>query len=163
MKTLTASDRGYARLLLVTAMLAVTIFFSSASAQEPLTAKIFFKNLPPAPVPTFDLAGTAKITVVIQVKNPGTSPVLATQGTFGADFWRRLFVTDPQGGLGTFTGPLSHPETQVFFCHSRQGVLQRPTALPMAPLEAISSGASVEWVVDDLRKFYTVNQVGRHV
>ena len=33
----------------------------------------------------------------------------------------------------------------------------------MVPLEAISPGASVEWVVDDLRKFYTVNQVGRHV
>lgn len=163
MKALTASDRGYARLLLLTAMLAATVFVSPASAQEPLTAQIFFRNLPPAPVPTFDLGGTSKITVVIQVRNPGTSPVLATQGTFDADFWRRLFVTDPLGGLGTFTGPLSHPETQVFFCHSRLGVLQRPTAIPMVPLEAISPGASVEWVVDDLRKFYTVNQIGRHV
>ena len=163
MKALTASARGFARLLLPAAVVAATVLVSSASAQEPLTAQIFFKDLPPAPVPTFDLAGTAKIKVGIRVSNPGSGPVLATRGTFDADFWRRLFVTDPAGSLGTFTGPLSHPETQVFFCHSRLGVLQRPSAIPMAPLEAIAAGASVEWTVDDLREFYTVDKIGRHV
>src|SRR5262249_47413139 len=113
--------------------------------------------------PTFDLAGTSKITVVIQVRNPGTSPVMAVNGTFGADFWRRLFVTDPRGGVGTFAGPLVHPDTQPYFCHSRQGVLQRPTAIPVAPIETIAAGAVVEWEIDDLHKLYTVNQAGRYV
>ena len=163
MKALTASDRGCARVFVLTVALVAALLVSSASGQEPLTAKIFFKNLPPAPVPTFDLGGTSNITVVIQVKNPGSSPVLATKGTFDADFWRRLFVTDPQGGLGTFTGPLVHPDTQPFFCHSRQGVLQRPTAIPMTPVETIPAGATVEWEVTDLRDNYTVNQAGRYV
>ena len=171
MTALTAFTRGCARPFTLTVVLgaallvaaATAVLVPSASAQEPLTAKIFFKNLPPAPVPTFDLTGTSNITVVIQVKNPGSSPVLATKGTFDADFWRRLFVTDPQGSLGTFTGPLAHPDTQPFFCHSRQGVLQRPTAVPMAPVESIPAGATVEWEVEDLRDNYTVNQTGRYV
>ena len=157
------SDRRCARVVLLTAALATLLFASAASAQEPLTARILFKNLPPGPVPTFDLGLTSKIDIVIQVTNPGSSSVLATKGTFGADFWRRLFVTDPLGGLGTFTGPLVHPDTQVYFCHSRAGVLQRPTAIPMAPLEEIQAGATVEWEITDLKKLYAVSQPGRYV
>jgi hypothetical protein len=163
MTSLIASARRCARLSLLATALVTTLLVPAASAQEPLSARIFFKNLPPGPVPTFDLAGTSKITVVIQVKNPGSSDVLATKGTFGADFWRRLFVTDPLGGLGTFTGPLAHPDTQLYYCHSRQGVLQRPTAIPVAPLEVIPAGATVEWEVSDLRKFYAVPRIGRYV
>jgi|KBSSwiStaDraftv2_1062776.scaffolds.fasta_scaffold133024_2 hypothetical protein len=158
----TAHRRCARRVLLATA-LGILLLGSAAHAQEPLTAKIFFKNLPPGPVPTFDLAGTSKIDIVIQVTNPGSTPVMATKGTFAADFWRRLFVTDPLGGLGTFTGPLVHPDTQLYFCHSRQGVLQRPTAIPVAPLEVIPAGATVEWEVADLRKLYSVPQIGRYV
>ena len=164
MRSHTASTRRRcAYVWLLATAVGMLLLGSAAHAQEPLTAKIFFKNLPPGPVPTYDLAGTSKITIVIQVNNPGSSPVLATTGTFGADFWRRLFVTDPLGGLGTFTGPLVHPDTQLYFCHSRQGVLQRPTAIPVAPLEVIPAGATVEWEVTDLRKFYAVPQIGRYV
>ena len=158
-----ASSRGCARVFALAAALTTLLLVAPASAQTPLTAKIFFKNLPPAPVPTFDLGGTSNITVVIQVQNPGASPVLATKGTFDADFWRRLFVTDPQGGLGTFTGPIAHPDTQPVYCHSRLGILQRPSAIPMAPIETIPAGAVVEWEVTDLRDLYAVNQTGRYV
>jgi hypothetical protein len=157
------SGRACARVVLLATALGMLLVGSAAHAQEPLTARIFFKNLPPGTVPTFDLAGTTPIDVIIQVTNPGGSPVLATRGTFGADFWRRLFVTDPHGGLGTFTGPLVHPDTQLYFCHSRQGVLQTPTAIPVAPLEVIAAGATVEWEITDLRKVYAVTQSGRYV
>ena len=163
MNSLTVSARGCARVVLLATALVATVLVASAIAQEPLTARIFFKNLPPGPVPTFDLSGTSKITVVIQVKNPGSTDVLAAKGAFGADFWRRLFVTDPLGGLGTFTGPLAHPDTQLYYCHSRQGVLQRPTAIPVAPLEVIPANTTVEWEVTDLRKLYAVPQIGRYV
>jgi hypothetical protein len=163
MRPYSTSDRACARVALIASALGMLLVGSAAHAQEPLTARIFFKNLPPGPVPTFDLGITSGIDVVIQVTNPGTSPVLATKGTFGADFWRRLFVTNPLGGLGTFTGPLVHPDTQLYYCHSRQGILQSPTAIPMAPLEQIAAGTTVEWEITDLRKFYAVSQPGRYV
>lgn len=129
--------------LAAAALLAISVIpHDVALAQElapPLQATIFFKNPPPGVV--FD--PTTPITIVLQLQNVSGAPVTTTEGFSATDFWRRLFFTDPVGGIIADRDEASvHRSVAVGFCFSRQRVLLRPHALPVVPIEVLAGPSS---------------------
>ncbi len=153
-----ARNSGIALLSLVVCAWAVT-----ALAQgPPVTATLFLKNPPPNAI----YAPGIPITIVVQVQNSSGSSVNTTQGFATTDFWRRLVFTAPTGGLIINTAEaVIHGDTRLFYCFSRQGVLQRPTTIPVVPIEVLAGPPTpffVEFTIDDARRFYALTQSGRY-
>src|SRR5262249_56982006 len=74
---------------------AQTALAACADPSKPLQATLRFQNAP-ADV-TF--AAADPISVVVQVENCSGGPVLTTDGFSATDFSRRLYFTDPSGGI----------------------------------------------------------------
>lgn len=134
----------------------------------PLNATLFFRNPPPGAI----FSPTTPITIVLQLQNVSGAPVNTTDGFSSTDFWRRLFFTLPGGGIVTNTGEAGiHRDARVGFCHSRQHVLQRPTAIPVVPVEVLAGPTPppgppnpffFEYVIPDARRFYDLTRTGRY-
>jgi hypothetical protein len=128
----------------------------------PVSATIFLQN----PPPNVTYGPTTPVSIVVQVQNTSGSPVDTTQGFSTTDFWRRLFFTSPSGGLITNAaeGAL-HRHDVVLFCFSRHGVLQRPTSIPVLPIEILAGPPTpffVQFTIDDARRFYDLTRSGRY-
>jgi hypothetical protein len=131
----------------------------------PVTAKLILKD--PPPNATYDT--TQPIVVVIEVRNASGNPVITTEGFSRTEFWRRLFFTDPDGRIIANVTQTQDEGLHTFFCHSRNGVLQRPTAIPVVPVEVLGpsptdppTGFFVSFTIDDVRKYYNISQPGRY-
>jgi hypothetical protein len=154
--------RARARLLL--AALVVLAWAAGAGAQPvspPLRATQTLK--PPVP-PGAVYGETAPIPLVLELENVSGAPVTTAEGFLATPLWRRLFFTDQRGGItaNTAEAPSAHAGHRVYHCLSRQGVLLRPTALPVVPVEVIPlAGATpgeavLRYEIDDARQFYAL-------
>lgn len=165
---------------LATASIAVFALIAPAVAMAqgggtapPLTATIFFRNPPPGAVPVFNPTSPATpVTIVLQLQNVSGAPVFTTENFSKTEFWRRLFFTDPQGGVVTNTDEANiHRDVRIFQCFSRQRVLLRPTAIPVVPVEVLPGtdpplpgppNFFLEYVIDDARRVYNLTREGRY-
>lgn len=147
-------------------VLSATTLTQGAMAQgstlPPLKATLFFRN----PPPDLTFSPTAPITIVLQVQNISPAAVNTTEGFSATEFWRRLFFTLPGGAIVTDTTEAAiHTEIQPGFCFSRRGVLQRPTAIPVVPVEVLAGSPTpffLEYVIDDARRFYDLSRTGSY-
>ena len=154
------------RCLALALVLAGTILAGPAAAQpQPLQATLVLKNPPPGAVynPT---SPTTPVTIVVQVQNVSPADVNTTQGFSQTEFWRRLFFTNPLGGIVTNTVEAkTHADSRAFFCHSRNHVLLRPTSIPVVPIEVLAGPPTpffLEYTVNDARKFFDLSRSGRY-
>jgi hypothetical protein len=134
----------------------------------PIAATLILKD----PPPNVTYGMTQPIVMVLEVRNPSGAPVVTTEGFTRTEFWRQLFFTDPQGRTIGNTGQAPDEGQRTFFCLSRNGVLLRPTALPVVPLEVLeptvvaanqsASGFFVSYTIDDARRYYDLVAPGRY-
>lgn len=139
----------------------------AVAQSPPLKAALFFKNPPPGLI----YSPTTPITIILQIENESGASVNTTEGFSAEDHWRRLFFTLPGGGIVTNTAEAgTHRDARVGFCHSRSRVLQRPTAIPVVPVEVLAAGSRppapppnrffLEYEID-ARRFYDLTRTGR--
>ena len=164
MRALVLSPRWFAALLSLWAC----VLSQGVAAQEPLKATLFFRNPPPGLI----YNPTAPITIVLQIANVSAAAVNTTDEFSAEEHWRRLFFTLSGGGIvKNTTGARLHRAEQVGFCLSRALVLQRPTALPVVPIEVLAGPTPppgppnpffIEYVIADAKKFYDLTWPGRY-
>jgi hypothetical protein len=149
-------------------LVALLAFGSTAPAvlaqAPPLSATLILKD-PPADV---TYAPGVPIALTLQLRNTSGAPFLTTQGFFETEFGRRLFFTDPNGGTIINAAEAAvHGTNRVFHCLSRGGVLLRPTATPVVPVEMVQVGTApdgflLEYPIPDARQFYDLSRPGRY-
>jgi len=131
---------------------------------SPLSATLILKNPPPDVTYT---PGTP-IAMALQLRNVPGASFLTTEGFFETEFGRRLFFTDPNGGTIINAAEATvHANLRIFHCLSRAGVLQRPTAIPVVPVEMAQAGTPpdgflLEYPIPDARQFYDLSRPGRY-
>jgi hypothetical protein len=133
----------------------------------PLTATLSFKNAP-ADLTFSSTDPASKITLVLQIENVSSGPVITTDGFSATDFFRRLFFTSPSGGTVVNAAEAAiHADNPVFQCLSRRQVLQA-TAIPVALVETLAGPGGAgdnffrEYVIDDARGLYDLTQPGHY-
>lgn len=135
---------------------------AQVGTSPPLGATLFLRNPPPGGI----FSPTTPITIVLQIQNVSGFPVNTTDGFSTTEFWRRLFFTLPEGGTVTNTAEARiHRDARVFHCLSRGRALQRPTAIPVVPVEVLAGPPTpffLEYVIDDARRFYDLTRTGRY-
>ncbi len=130
----------------------------ACSAPPPLAATLFFQS-PPA---NLTYSPPTPIVIVLQLQNCGGTPVTTTAGFAQSDFFRQLIFTTPTGGTLTNTAEaLLHKDLPPVFCFSRQRVLQTPTAIPVVPVQLLTTDFSIQFVIP-VQQFYTLTQSGRY-
>jgi hypothetical protein len=143
-----------------------------AQGTPPLEVRLFFKD--PSPDPGFDATSpTTPVAIVVQLRNISGAPINTTQGFSGQEWWRRLFFVTPTGGTVTNTAEAAiHDDApRTFACYSRGRILQRPTTIPVIPVEVLAGPTPppgppnpffLEWVIDDARRFFNLRLPGRY-
>lgn len=153
-------------LVVIAAALAVTAgppVAAQGPTPPPVQARLVLKD----PPPNATYGPTQPIVIVVEVFNASPAPVITTEGFSRGEFWRRLFFTDPNGATIADLGGAHSEIERTFFCLSRNRVLQRPTAIPVVPVEVLEAGAPpagffVSYTIDDARKYYDLARPGRY-
>ena len=154
------------------AVLAALVNMPGAAAQglPPLKATLFLVD-PPADLTYDALSDATPVKIRLRVENVSGAPVRTTEGFHQTEFWRRLYFTDPRGGIITNVAEaITHSDARVGFCLSRQGALQTPTAIPVVPIEVLEDTPQPdgparflrEFLIDDARRFFDLTRSGRH-
>lgn len=138
-----------------------TILFLVASAlaqTPPLEATLALQ----APPPNAIFAPGEPILMRLRVLNRSNAVVRTTEGFSQTEFPRQLLVTDP---VGISKGTVSPIDVERYVvpthCFVRNGVLQRPTAIPVVPIEVLSMTFGQEYVFD-ARTLYDLAPPGRY-
>ncbi|MBI3636011.1 MAG: hypothetical protein HY216_07320 [Candidatus Rokubacteria bacterium] len=149
--------------LAVAALGALGLPALAAAQAPPLTATLVFA--PPVPANrAYDATSPATpLGLVITLANTSGAPVYTTQGFAKSEFWRRLYFTDPNGGLviNAAEATIHGVGEQVFHCFSRGGILQRPTAIPVVPVEILPSSFALQYTIPDARTHFALTTAGR--
>ena len=120
--------------LVATAALAASQPALAQPAPPPLTATIKFET--PPPVGGFGPADQIKM--VLQIENTSGAPVLSAGGFSSAELFRRLYFTDPLGGIVINQAEEQlHGSLHALQCLARNGVLQSP-AIPVQPVDVLA-------------------------
>jgi hypothetical protein len=159
------------RAVLAGLMLTLTgwaVVASSVRAQPPLpaplTATLVLVN-PPSAV-TYN--PSTPVAMELQLRNATGVPFLTPQGFLATEFGRRLFFTSPTGGIIINAAEAAiHGDTRSFYCLSRRGVLLRPTAIPVVPIETVPTGTPPDgflaaYPIPDARQLYDLSLPGRY-
>ena len=130
----------------------------------PLSATLILQN----PPPDVTYSSATPIAMLLQLRNTTGAPFLTTEGFLETEFGRRLFFTDPNGGTIINAAEATiHANLRVFHCLSRKGVLVRPVAIPVVPVETVAAGTPpdgflLEYPIPDARQFYDLTRPGRY-
>ncbi len=136
---------------------------AQAPTPPPLTARIFFKA-GPAESGVFNVG--QPVPIILQLENTSGASVATTQGFSLSEFFRRLYFTDPRGGIVTNkVEEKIHDYSRVFMCLSRGGTLQQ-AGISVVPLEVLAGPGGqgpffVEFEIDASR-FYDLSLPGSY-
>lgn len=137
----------------------------SAQGTPPLKATIFFtpSAIPPPPSDGVFFSGVP-VPITIQIENTSGADVDTVDGFSGTEFFRRLYFTDPDGGLITNKiEEQTHGDSRFFTCLSRQRRLLSP-GIPIVPVEVLAGQPHFfrQYDIPDARAFYDLSKPGTY-
>jgi len=137
----------------------ILVLVADVLAQTPpLEATLAFQ----APPPNAIFAPGAPILMRLRVVNRSNDVVRTTEGFSQTEFPRLLLFTDPVGIAKGTVNPIGVERYVVpTQCFVRNGVLQRPTAIPVVPIEILPTTFGQEYVFD-ARALYDLILPGRY-
>jgi hypothetical protein len=140
------------------AMLTVVAMPWAVRGAQPPPLEVALRFQAPPPNAIFALG--AAIPMRLQVRNTSGAPLYTAEGFSRTEYPRFLIFIEPTGALLGTAAPQAE-DVQPGYCFSRKGVLQRPTAIPVVPIEVLPTTFGQEYVFD-ARQLYDLTRPGRY-